>query len=45
MKSLTIKQLEACRDLYRDDMEKQYVIDVCLTACYNYARLVKDIFN
>lgn len=28
MKSLTIKQLEACRDLYRDDMEKQYVIEM-----------------
>lgn len=28
MKSLTIKQLEECRGFYRDDMEKQYIIEM-----------------
>lgn len=45
MKSLTIKQLEACRELYRDDMEKQYVIEMLYETEFTDGDLVELTYD
>lgn len=45
MKSLTIKQLEQCRDLYCDDMEKLYIIEMLYETEFTDGDLVELTYD